>query len=359
MNHFAASESEKHAKQKKNLGLMMILFDSNTTRKALSAALNAPAYRNHWRLNKTRAVMVALALLAGSASACPIPVYQYALEHWKADAYRVIVRHGERNDEPTSRGLEMLREAGKPGNAPVTIVLTTKVDEAHADRAMIELYYPASSRIRRLIWTAPLNEANVRLMLSSPARTALAEMLAKRVSAVWLLLESGDRRLDDEAERTLRGRLARLEQTLVVPDAADWGGTTVQIDSNVNFRVLRVSRDDEAEQVFTRILLNVEPDLEDEIFSGQPIVFPVYGRGLLLYALIGKGINPSTIDTAAAFLTGPCSCQVKSANPGTDLLLEMNWDSRISPTTPAAVGGTVGAGRFLRHFDQAEEEDAQ
>ena len=55
--------------------------------------------------------------------------------------------------------------------------------------------------------------------------------------------------------------------------------------------------------------------------------FSVFGRGRVLYALVGKGIMPETIDTACAFMVGPCSCQVKNQNPGFDLLLSHDWES--------------------------------
>jgi hypothetical protein len=56
------------------------------------------------------------------------------------------------------------------------------------------------------------------------------------------------------------------------------------------------------------------------------MVFPVYGRGLVLYAMIGSGIHAATITAAAEFLTGACSCEVKSQNPGLELLLTADWD---------------------------------
>ena len=70
-------------------------------------------------------------------------------------------------------------------------------------------------------------------------------------------------------------------------------------------------------------LLYSEPDLEK--YSDVPMVFPVFGRGRELFALVGDGINEDNIAQAAYFLTGSCSCEVKSLNPGMDLLIAIDW----------------------------------
>lgn len=46
-----------------------------------------------------------------------------------------------------------------------------------------------------------------------------------------------------------------------------------------------------------------------------------------MYALVGPGINPEMIMKACAFIVGPCACEIKSDNPGFDLLLEADWES--------------------------------
>ena len=74
------------------------------------------------------------------------------------------------------------------------------------------------------------------------------------------------------------------------------------------------------------MLLGSEEDLAE---SKEPIAFPIYGRGCVLYALVGKGINAETIDEACAFLVGPCSCIVKEENPGVDLLVSADWDGQV------------------------------
>jgi hypothetical protein len=92
--------------------------------------------------------------------------------------------------------------------------------------------------------------------------------------------------------------------------------------------VLRISRTDAAETILLTLLLNSESDLHE--YGSEPIVFPVYGRGRAFLSLVGKGINEETIMRMAGFLTGPCACEIKMENPGTDLLIAAQWMAAIA-----------------------------
>lgn len=302
---------------------------------------------------------VAGALLrAGAAGACPIPVYQYALEHWASDPYVMIVHPRGELGEEEREALDLLRRAERGEGVVANLKVRVEEDSGETGGeggARLEVRYPPAARIRWPLWTGELTPENARAWISSPARDRLGELLARRTSAVWVLLESGNAAADREAETTLRRELPRIRESVFVPESAEWGGETVEIDHQVNFEVLKVRRDDPAERMLVRMLLRSEPDLERD-FEGQPMVFPVFGRSLVLYALVGRGINPMTLQRAAEFLTGPCSCQVKAANPGTDLLMDQDWDARVRILTPATVGEAVGTGSFLRGLEEAERD---
>jgi len=51
----------------------------------------------------------------------------------------------------------------------------------------------------------------------------------------------------------------------------------------------------------------------------------VFGKGRVLLPLVGKGINEENTLGDCSYLCGPCSCQVKNQNPGTDLLVKADW----------------------------------
>jgi len=136
-----------------------------------------------------------------------------------------------------------------------------------------------------------------------------------------------------EGVALLEAKLRNVVKELVLPKMdpydAQWGpgGTPIQDlqrDLKISFSAIRVSRSDPAEEMLVRMLMRSEPDLETE-HAGKPMVFAVFGRGRVLHALVGEGITAENIMRDCRFLVGPCSCQVKDLNPGTDLLISAAW----------------------------------
>jgi hypothetical protein len=166
-------------------------------------------------------------------------------------------------------------------------------------------------------------------LINSPARQELIRRLAAGETAVWLLLESGQRDADDAASALLESELVRLEQDLKLPEltTAPEDALLASTPLKVDFSLLRVQRDDPAEQALVAMLLGSEPDLAERT---DPMAFPIYGRGRALWGLIGAGITAQNIQDSAGFLVGPCSCEVKELNPGFDLLLSADWDTLLA-----------------------------
>ena len=100
----------------------------------------------------------------------------------------------------------------------------------------------------------------------------------------------------------------------------------VKVPLKIQFTTVRLNRDDPAEQFLLQSLLNSEEDLVD---FDRPLAFPVFGRGRVLYALVGNGIASHTVRMASSFMAGPCSCQVKNQNLGFDLLLQTDWNKAL------------------------------
>ncbi|MGM0529957.1 MAG: hypothetical protein ACQER7_01240, partial [Bacteroidota bacterium] len=205
-----------------------------------------------------------------------------------------------------------------------------------------------------VIWSGPLNRENVNLLLDSPVRESIAGKLAGDASAVWVLLESGDKQKDRAALNLLEKEINRLEQTLELSNFELWGDSQDIKDENIpgiKFEIFSVSRHDSGEEYLVEMLLNSEDDLKE--IESEPIVFPVYGRGIALYAIVGEGINKWNLREAAEFLTGDCSCQAKAGNPGVDLLLSMDWDKHIENLTNL---GTANPLSGMGDFRNKEEE---
>lgn len=304
------------------------------------------------------------------AAACPIPVYQFALEWWERDAYEVYVFDTSALTEDEQAALQLLEgiSSGQgveaiPANIRLFHVRAESEDRLYAHAALrgekpeslpwMAVYFPSAlRRIRTPVWMGALNTENVKTLLDSPMRQKISELLANRVSTVWVLLESGTQRADAAAARVLEAEVKRLQDTLVPPDPSKWGFTDVKI-SDIRFEILRLSRTDPTEQMLVTMLLNSERDLKD---IDAPMVFPIFGRGLMMNALAGAGINPQMIRETAEYLTGPCSCTVKSSSPGIDLLSAFDWKARVTPLTEKVTMPPGGLGGFLNSAEKMKQE---
>ncbi len=314
-----------------------------------TAASSARRIRNGLGLRYLVPCVVLLAVGAATAVACSVPVFRYALERWAPDDYRLIVFHdGALDSEAEGWVRDLGRDglAGKPAaNLAVrTVDLAAKPVEPELLRwwqqyatitrlpAMV-LLYPAGLRLPEPAWIGPLTGATVAQLLDSPLRREIGRRLLGGESAVWVLVESGDGSADTQAAELLERRLRHLEETMELPelDPADLREEAPEKPAEklkVDFSMLRVSRQDPEESVLVGMLLGLETDLAER---REPIVFPIFGQGRVLYALVGRGISNAMIDEAAGFLTGACSCVVKEENPGSDLLMAVDWDRLVEP----------------------------
>jgi hypothetical protein len=278
-----------------------------------------------------------LALAAAPVRACNIPVFRYALENWPGDPYEAFVFHRGPLSGDDRAAVAPLEKAA--GVTLRVVDLDRETDESVRDvfedqpaatLPWLVLRYPAGTRVRENAWSGPLQADTVRALLSSPARREVADRILSGDSAVWLLLEGGSKEQDDAAEALLRAQLHTLEETLKLPPRTpapeDQPAHEAELPLRLAFSVLRVARTDPAERLLVPLLLHTEPDLAER---HEPMVFPVFGRGRVLYSLVGPGINEGTLHDTALFLTGACSCQVKRENPGVDLLLTADWSGRL------------------------------
>ncbi|HBE42288.1 MAG TPA: hypothetical protein DDW27_13975 [Bacteroidales bacterium] len=308
--------------------------------------------------------------ISPDSMSCPVPVFRYALEYWDAAPYRVeifyknsleseeeelliyFLRTSDGSDIKANLEIRKIDIQGKTDDATRNYI--SNLSPAMLPRMVLR--YPYISGNNNIVWSGSLNKVNIDQLLNSPARKNIAEKLARETTAVWILLESGDRRKDQAAFDVLERELRRLEQTLQLPDPELWWdhskGTPVEKLHGINFNIVRLSRNDPREEYLVNMLLNSERDLTG--FDAEPIVFPVYGRGIILYSIVGKGINDWNIGEAAAFITGPCSCQARLLNPGIDLLISMDWDKIIENLTDLNIANPLsGIGDFTGREEEA------
>ncbi len=285
-----------------------------------------------------RAILIVLgATLA--AHACNVPVFRSALERWRPDPYRVTVFHrGALNDvDKALIGSLEDRQDKSALNLAVRALDVGELDGADqelfsklktATLPALVVHYPAHLRIAEPVWSASLGKESVARLIESPIRQELVKRLADGQTAVWLLLESGQREQDEAAAMLIDEQIKRLAQQLKLPELTDSSEDKLLAATplQVAFSLLRVPRSD-AEQPLIQMLLHSESDLLER---NDPMVFPIFGRGRALLPLIGAGVTASNIHDSAAFLVGACSCEVKEQNPGFDLLLAADWDVLLS-----------------------------
>lgn len=310
-------------------------------------------------------LLTLLSALSADLSACSVPVFRYALEHWVADEYQALVFHRGPLDGDAPGLVERLRgKAGEP--RPNLSVRTVDLDDPAAEEWLPVWKTLKADTLPWLVvrpdprnglhWlreSSPLNRASVDRLLDSPARREIVRRIGAGDSVVWLLLESGDAAADAAAAERLEKRLAYLGSVLKLPElsAADIANGLVSVGVEglkLKFSSLRVARDDPAEAAFVRLLLGVESDLAE---LNQPMAFAIYGRGRALPPLVGAGIGEAMIDEEAIFLVGSCSCEVKEQNPGVDLLLTADWIGmlkRQARETPVAGAVKAAAEEIAR-----------
>lgn len=304
-----------------------------------------PLQRN--RLRGARLALLAC-LLAVPADACQIPVFRYALERWQPDPYEaVIVHRGELTDEQKQL-VAQLQDIQHDEKTPLNLVTKTiDLDQAteedlvnlHGDYPTDQLpklfvNYPYYYPVKRSAWEGKLTAENVKGIIDSPMRKEVVKRLLDGESAIWILIECGNKKKDEAAAKLIAEQLKINQKELKLPEQDtlendEFFQEETAIKLQLAFSLIRVSRKDAAEAVFLDTLLNSE----DELPANEPIAIPVFGRGRSYFAVVGQGINEETMGSDCRFLTGPCSCRVKLENPGVDLLFAVDWDRHITTST--------------------------
>lgn len=293
---------------------------------------------------------------------CTTPVFRYALERWPAYIYTVeVIYNGNLNDDQ-KRALNYLKASSVTGiktNLRVVEISDTKNEKIRKEELpVIRLFYPEEYNRHGLIWQGALSNENVRKLLDSPARRKAVHQIQKGDAVVWFFLDGGKKSEDNKLAGFLEEQLNQLSDELKLSSfATDASGKPLDINisnNKVNFSMVRVSNTNPEEEIFVKMLLGTEPDLAS---FHAPLAFPVFGRGRVLYALAGKGINHKLIKTACNAIIGWCSCIIKEDNPGTDLLFMADWEKAIGDTSwiHEEIPEITGLSGFIPSGDKKEE----
>jgi hypothetical protein len=294
-------------------------------------------------LKKAKYVLLAVMVFCSvqfairDAGSCSAPVFRYALERWKPDPYKgVFIHRGPLSDQDQEL-LQQLEAVSLDAEYPLNLLVReVDVDTFSQERVeelltgpipeklpVLAIWYPDQMGKAAPLWTLKLTPAVVKDLTRSPKRMQLAESLIKGESVVWVFVPSGNSGKDRRARELIQRELDLALETLAkTPYFVLFGAG--QKTLSYGFPMLTVSRTDPEERFFLDQLLNSESDLHE--YEDEPMVFPVFGRGRVLGCLFGEYITKKNIQGAVTFLAASCSCEVKSLNPGMDLLVAALWD---------------------------------
>jgi hypothetical protein len=279
----------------------------------------------------------ALQFDAREAGSCSVPVFRYALERWRPDAYKAICIY---RDSLTTRDgalLQQLKEASSDSDVPLNLLIREVEIGAFSEARLqgllkgpipkqlpaLAIWYPEQMGKTAPQWVIELTAANVKGLMGSPKRTELVEDLIRGESVVWVFVPSGNSIKDDRAKALIRTELDVALKSLAKMSFFTTAGAKEK-KLTYGFPILTLLRSDPEERFLLDMLMRSESDLYEH--TNEPMVFPVFGRGRTLGCLFGEYISRDKIQDAVAFLAASCSCEVKALNPGLDLLLPAQWD---------------------------------
>jgi len=288
--------------------------------------------------------ILALTLIAPTGRACNVPVFRYALEKWKPDLYQVYVFHRGALSKDDAALVKTLGKHG-PGEDVASNLELNDVDLGKPTKETEKLYEAVGKpelpalvvQVQNLdretvtIWSGKLEKNPVDRLVQSAARKELVKRLQAGETAVWVVLESGDKKKDDEAAALLEKELKRVSGKLKLPQLTDKIEDRLTPNGpplKLSFSVIRVKKEDAAEEMLRWMLLKSEEDIAKRT---EPMAFPVFGRGRTLGGLIGAGITAENIEEGCALLVAPCSCKFKNQSPGFDLLMSTDWEAIFAP----------------------------
>ncbi|MEZ6065085.1 MAG: hypothetical protein R3B90_05125 [Planctomycetaceae bacterium] len=306
-----------------------------------------------FRLPSISAACVAL-FAAAAAVACSVPVFRYAIERWQPDPYEVLVYFDADLTEAQLALLERLNPEYVPGE-PFPNSAVQRVDlrgEVRPEYAAIWSEERSDGPLpwvvvrtpwkgqNTTVWAGPLADAAVDTILTSPIRSRVTRQLLDGVSVVWLYLPGEDAEASAETRQLIAEQLERLESAIVLPEIRPEDLAGMRLDPeglSLRFTIIDVARGDAREQLLLKSLLSLQPDLQEPPLSGEPLLFPVFGRGRAFFPLVGPDINAQNLEDLARFLTGACQCTIKQQNPGVDLLTPLDWESALQGVLPDEV----------------------
>ena len=189
---------------------------------------------NRPRVRHTIRLFLALTLASVVAEACQVPVFRYALERWRPDPYQLVIVHEGNLTSGQKADLLHLEESLVGPNGPVVnlrfdtvdldkekeqIARWQRIHRGSKAPASMHLFYPFQGfeEVDAPIWSGALTKKNMDAILNSPIRKEVVKRIMGGNSAVWLFLESGDKKRDDELFKELENHARVAQEEIGIP----------------------------------------------------------------------------------------------------------------------------------------------
>lgn len=253
--------------------------------------------------------------VSGVASACTVPVFRYALDHWTSEPWLLETPIESFTAEPLATELR---------NLGATSPLNLSAKPVEGTDGNTKLIFPTQTSPEKIpAWQGKLDAAAWSNITTSPARQELAKRILEGESAIWVVVRDGS---SSELSTRINKRLTFLESAAQLPfidpndpDSQLGPGPEVKL----KFSSLQLDRADPKEAMLISMLAGVK-GLPEGNFAAL-----VFGRGRVLGAWKEEQLTDSFIDDTTLYLIKACSCQAKAQNPGWDLLMNLNWDEAL------------------------------
>lgn len=305
-----------------------------------------------------------IVIVPASAFACKVPVFRYALERWNVDQYTVVVMLNGEPDVEISKAIKRVAKvsATDAANVEVQVIDVATLSpqqqwqledyDPTVETPHLQVFYPERNGQRKLCWEGSFTSSNLDAWLSSPLRSQVADKLVAGASAVFVLVECEDPKLNQQAEATVRLGIQQAMTEISIPEGVipRFGANEYlqqhpeaslddvlrcDVPLKVEFEIAQLAFDDQNEEALRAMVRGLA------VSSSGPWLVPIFGRGRMLDAIDAKELSSPTVMNACRYMVGECSCTVKTQNPGVDLLMSANWSEALGGDTVVIVDSQV------------------
>jgi hypothetical protein len=226
--------------------------------------------------------------------ACTTRVSEWVLLNALPNQYSLIYFHNGPQSESLKKQNREVAEQIKGANIQFKTIQSGDVAKPY-----YALYY------RGRFFSKYSTAHELKGLTSSPLREKIASEIMSGKLCVMLYLKTDNREKDEKGLTILKRAL----------ESSPFGKIIT---------VVELSRNSLEEQHFASMLLNVEDDLKE---ISEPMLFGIFGRFKALEPLLGRGISEENINLMIDYFKAECSCLIKDALPGTDILYTDSWEN--------------------------------